>query len=173
MQKIFEGNRGEIYLIDYHGKRAILKRQKASKPNTIQKEANILYLLEPLQIAPKLYEAHKDYIIMEYLEGISLKEALKRDRKSALFAALRICYMLDSVGIYHRELGRYYHFIYSSEGMRLLDFERAQLGKRGKNVLQFIGFYLRDLDLQKEIALYKRDPKEGFEALVRALDVLR
>ena len=172
MQKIFEGNRGEIFLIDYFGKPAVLKRFKNRDFQKAKKEANILSFLEPFAIAPKLYELYEDCIIMEYLEGISFKEALQKDKKNAIAQALHICYVLDNVGIYHKELGRYYHFILTKNGMRLLDFERAQLGKRGKNVLQFIGFYLRDLDLQKEIALYKRDQKEGFLALTKALDVL-
>ncbi len=171
MQKIFEGNRGEIFLLNYFGKKAVLKRFKVADAR-VQKEAKILSLLAPFAIAPKLYEAGRDYIVMEYLEGISLKEAIKRDKKSALLQALQICYTLDTLQIYHKELGRYYHFIFTKEGMRVVDFERAQLGKSGKNVLQFVGFYLKDLDLKQEITLYKRSPKEGFLALTKALDVL-
>ena len=169
MQKIFEGNRGEIYLIDYHGKKAVLKRQKRDKPNTLHNEAKILEYLQPSGIVPKLFEYGSDFIIMEYLEGISLKEAIKKEKK-ALKEALRLCYVLDRAGIWHKELGRYYHFIFTPKP-KIIDFERSCFSSRPRNVLQFVGFYLRDFDTKEAVQLYKRDKRAGLQALEELLDV--
>ncbi|BCD68628.1 hypothetical protein [Nitratiruptor sp. YY09-18] len=172
MQKIFEGNRGEIYLVDYFGKEAILKKRKIDKPNTLIKEAKILQYLEPLRIAPMVYEVGADYIIMEYLQGLSFKSLLQRNRKVALKDALQICYMLDKAGIYHRELGRYYHFIATKKGLCVIDFERAQWSKSPRNVLQFIGFYMRDVVSLDLIELYKQNKTKALELLYEAIDAL-
>ena len=171
MQKLFSGTRGDIYLIDYFGKRAVLKKLRPGKPNTLAKEAAILKTLD--QFAPKLYDAGYDYIVMEYIEGISLKEAIKKDFKKAILLALRACYYLDKKGIYHKELGRWHHFIYDHKisGVKVIDFERATIRPNPRNLLQFVGFYLRDFDLRQQIELYKRDRKKGFEAIIKALDV--
>ncbi|MRI59252.1 MAG: hypothetical protein C6H99_07090, partial [Epsilonproteobacteria bacterium] len=119
MQKIFEGNRGEIYLIDYYGKRAILKRLRPGKPNTIQKEIEFLRYLEPLGLTPKLYDFGSDYVVMEYIEGDSLKRALKKAPKRALRLGLEACYKLDRAKVYHKELGRYYHFLFDKDIKRV------------------------------------------------------
>jgi len=170
LQKIFEGNRGEIYLIDYRGHKAVLKRQKSGKPNTLQNEAKILKYLQPTNIVPKLFEYGPDYIVMEYLRGISLKEAIEKEKNRALKRALRLCYVLDRVGVWHKELGRYYHFIFTPEP-KIIDFERSCFSARPRNVLQFVGFYLRGLDTKEAVALYKRDKRAGLQALEELLDV--
>ena len=126
--------------------------------------------LEPLKIAPKVYESGEDYIVMEYLQGVSLKEMAKN--KDTLKEALKVCYLLDRLGIYHRELGRYYHFVFTKEGVRVLDFERAVYRAHPRNVLQFVGFYLRDIDTKEAVELYKQSPREGLKKLFEVLDVL-
>ena len=172
MQKIFEGNRGEIFLIDYFGKKAVLKRLKPGKPNTLQKEAKILQRLSG-RYAPKLFEAGRDYLIMEFVDGVALKHAIKKDFKRAVRLALEACYFLDRAGVYHKELGRYYHFLYAKDfsWVKVIDFERAVLRSNPRNVLQFVGYYLQSFDLKEAIELYKKDRKAGFEAIVKVLDV--
>ncbi len=170
MQKLFRGTRAEIYLIDYYGKKAVLKKRRSDKPNRLLQEVRALQALEPLGIAPRLYGWGKEYVVMEYLQGYSLKEAMRRDRKKALKEALRLCYLLDLAHIYHRELGRYYHFIFTPSGVRVIDFERSQFTPNPRNVLQFIGFYLPSL--QEFARLYQHNKKEGLQKLFEAIDVL-
>ncbi len=172
MQKIFEGNRGEIYLIDYYGRPAVLKKLRPGKPDTLKNEAKILAYLEPLGIAPRLYEAGEGYIIMEYIEGMSFKEALAKSRKKALRQGLEAAYKLDLAGIYHKELGRYYHIILTPQGVRILDFERAAKSAHPRNVLQFVGFYMRDLAVGEVVQLYKKHRRRGLEKLFEVIDVL-
>ncbi len=171
MIELFEGNRAKIYLIDYYGKKAVLKKLRAGKPDTLKKEVQILRTLD--RFAPKIYEWGPGYIVMEYVDGISFKEAVKRDFKRSVRLALDACYYLDQKGVYHKELGRYHHLLFAKDlsWVKVIDFERAVVRSNPRNVLQFIGFYLRAFDLRKEIELYKKDKKAGYKALLRALDV--
>ncbi|MRI84099.1 MAG: hypothetical protein C6I00_06735 [Nitratiruptor sp.] len=171
MEKLFEGNRGEIFLIDYRGEKAILKRLRPGKPNTLSKEGAILRHLK--RYVPKLYEVGPDYLIMEYIQGVDLKEALRRQPRRAIRLALEACYYLDGMGIYHKELGRYRHILYEGEfdRVRVIDFERATWRPDPRNLLQFVGFYLRGYDLAPWVELYKRDRHQGFQAILEALDV--
>ncbi len=148
----------------------MLKRQKSGKPNTLRNEAKILEYLQPSGIVPKLFEYGSDFIVMEYLQGVSLKEAIKKERKKALKEALRLCYLLDRAKVWHKELGRYYHFIFTPEP-KIIDFERARFHQNPRNVLQFAGFYMRDLDTQRAIELYKRNKRVGLKRLEELLDV--
>ena len=172
MQKIFEGTRGEIFLIDYFGKKAVLKRLRPGKPNTLQKEAKILKMLNG-RYAPKLFEAGSDYLIMEYIEGVALKKMIKKDFKKAIRLGLEACYFLDRMGVYHKELGRYHHLLYAKDfsWVKVIDFERSTLRPNPRNVLQFVGYYLKEYDLAEAIERYKRDKKAGFLALLKAIDV--
>ncbi len=160
-------------MIDFYGQKAVLKKLRSNRPNTLQKEAQILQELEPLGIAPKLYEYGLDYIVMEYIDGISMKEALKKNRKLALQLGLEAAYVLDRAGISHKELGRYYHFIFDKEMKRckVIDFERAVRSVKPRNVLQFVGFYMRDYDIKEAIELYKKNKKIGFARLLGVIDV--
>ncbi|BCD60827.1 MULTISPECIES: RIO1 family regulatory kinase/ATPase [unclassified Nitratiruptor] len=173
MQKIFEGNRGEIFLIDYFDQKAILKKQKRDKPNTIHNEIKMLQKLQPLGIVPKIYEYGSDYIVMEYIEGISMKEALKRNKKRALRLALEIGYILDKAHIWHTELGRYYHLIFDQKlkKCKVIDFERAKESSRPRNLLQIVGFYCKEYDLKEAIELYKKEKSAGYKKMIEALDV--
>ena len=140
MQKIFKGNRGEIFLTTFKGQKAILKRFK--RYDSFLQECKALKFLEPFNIAPKLLDSSKEWVLMEYCEGASLKEAWS---KEALQKALLAAYKLDNLALYHRQLGRYYHFIFTKDGVKVIDFERSIFTKKPRNVLQFIGYYLRHL----------------------------
>ena len=126
--------------------------------------------LEPWHIAPRVYESGEEYIVMEYLQGVSLKEMAHN--KDVLKEALKVCYLLDRLGIYHRELGRYYHFVFTKDGVRVLDFERAVYRANPRNVLQFVGFYLRRVDTKEAVQLYKQNPQEGLKKLFEVTHVL-
>ncbi len=169
--RLFNGTRSFVELIDYKGKQAILKQLRPGKPDTLVKEAKILKSLD--RYVPKLYESGPGYIIMEYIDGISLKQALARDPKRAIRLALEACYYLDRMGVYHKELGRYHHLLYGPrlEWVRVIDFERSVLRPDARNVLQFAGFYLRDYDLAEALTLYKRNKKAGFAAILEVVGV--
>jgi len=163
LQKIASGNRGEIFLVE--GK--IVKRYKKGKPNYALKEALFLNYLEAFKVAPKLFKRGEDYLVMEYLGNFSLKDAIKVNPKKALLLALEASYKLDRLKVYHKELGRYHHFLFTKglEEVRVIDFERASWSLNPRNLFQFVGFYLRELNLRVELELYKQEPKRGYEAI--------
>ena len=175
LKKLFEGYRGEIFLAHYKNRLAVLKRKKRESPDFIEKEYKLLKNLNGLY-SPKVFEKSKDYILMEYVKGFDFKEALKIDRKRAILLALELSYFLDKQGVYHSQLGRYYHLIISKDfkTIKALDFERTKINSNQKNLLQIIGFYLRDEQkyLKDDIKIYKSDIDRGYEKIVEKVSRL-
>jgi len=169
LKKLFEGKRGEIYLVQKDEKIFVMKKKKADSPDFIKKEYEILKKLSN-KYSPKVFEKGKDFLLMEYLKGYSFKEALIIDEKKSILLACELCYYLDKQKIYHSQLGRYYHLIVSTDfkSIKVLDFERAKINSKQKNLLQFIGYYLKDKvnELKEDIEIYKKDIDKGYIRIV-------
>ncbi len=171
-KKIFEGKRGEIFLVEYRGKICVMKRKKDGVPDFIDKEYEVLKHLSS-EYVPKVYKKTEDYILMEYLKGYNFKDALRLDRQTSLILGLKLSYFLDKKRVYHSQLGRYYHLIVSKDlkNIKALDFERAKIDATQKNLLQIVGYYMRDFYpfLKEEIKIYKNDIDRGYERIVRKI----
>jgi len=52
-----------------------------------------------------------------------------------------------------------------------LDFERAKIDSKQKNLLQFIGYYLKDRvkELKEDIEIYKKDIDKGYKRILKKL----
>jgi len=165
IEKIGEGNRGEVYKVKLEdGTFAALKWAKSYK---IDKEWNILSFLNG-KYAPKPIFRGKKYLVMELIEGIPLKELIgTKDYYVLLKQALEGAYYLDRAGVFHKQLGRYYHILKTDKGARFIDFERSVFSEKPRNFLQLVGYYLqRDenfdkKEVEKIAAVYKTNPKNG------------
>jgi len=172
IEKIGEGNRGEVFKVKFNGKIAALKYAKNYE---IEKEWEILKYLNGVFV-PKLFFKGKKYIIMEYVKGVPLKNLINTaDYYTALKEALRGAFFLDEKGVYHKQLGRYYHILYDGENVKFIDFERGVFSKNPRNFLQIIGYYLRrdkyinQEKINKVIKLYSFN-KES--ALKKVLEII-
>ncbi|WP_187647856.1 hypothetical protein [Nitrosophilus labii] len=149
-----------------------MKRKKEGVPDFIDKEYEILNYLSS-EYVPKVCEKTEDYILMEYLKGYDFKEALRLNRKTSLLLGLKLSYFLDKKRVYHSQLGRYYHLIVSKDfkNIKALDFERAKVDTTQKNLLQIVGYYMRDFYpfLKEEIKIYKSDIDSGYERIVKKI----
>jgi len=174
IEKIGEGNRGEVYKIRLeNGKIAALKW---SKNYNIDKEWEILNYLNG-KIAPKPYFRGKRFFVFEYIEGKPLKNFINTPKYYEILKdALIKAYELDNLKIFHKQLGRYYHIIYTKDGIRFLDFERAVITDKPRNFLQILGYYLNkdenfNKDIFNEIVLtYKDNPQKALEIATSALE---
>ena len=165
IEKIGKGNRGEVFKVEFKGKIAALKW---FKNDLAVKEFNILKLLNGVY-APKPFFLGKHYFIMEYIDGKPLKNLDKLQYYNSLKMAFEGAYYLDKLGIFHKQLGRYYH-IFTLQGgigeeeigkrkgrdeekrkkrggrevgIKFIDFERAVITKNPRNFLQLVGYYLQ------------------------------
>jgi len=173
LEKIGEGNRGEVYKVKLEdGTFAALKWAKNYE---IDKEWEILNFLNG-KYAPKPFFRGKKYLVMELIEGKPLKELKGKDFYLLIKDALKGAFYLDQRGVFHKQLGRYYHIFKTSDEVKFLDFERAVFTDKPRNFLQIIGYYLqRDekfdkKSLNKTIDLYKKEPLKGLEFARKLID---
>jgi len=174
IEKIGEGNRGEVYKVKLeNGMFAALKWAKSYE---IDKEWNILNFLKG-KYAPKPIFRGKKYLVMELIDGKPLKELIgTKDYYFLLKQVLEGAYYLDKVGVFHKQLGRYYHILKTDNGVRFIDFERSVFSENPRNFLQIIGYYLRrdekfdKKELNALILDYKTNPLKGLEKARKILD---
>ncbi|WP_281950303.1 hypothetical protein [Nitrosophilus kaiyonis] len=169
LRKIFEGYRGEIFLVEVENQVYIMKKNKRLDVDFIAKEYQILKFLDG-HYSPKVYEKSKDFFLMDYIKGYNFKESLKLNKKASILLSLKLSYYLDKKRVYHSQLGRYHHMIISKDFQKIwaLDFERAKIDSNQKNLLQIVGFYLKDYYplLKEEIKIYKKDIDLGYKKIV-------
>ena len=175
IEKIGEGNRGEVFKVKFKDKIAVLKYAKNYE---IEKEWQILNYLDGF-FAPKPFFRGKRYIIMEYVEGVPLKKIVNtKDYYIALREALRGAFFLDEKGVYHKQLGRFYHILYNGENIKFIDFERGVFSDNPRNFLQIVGYYfMRDEHFKKDemqeiIKLYGIDRKMALKKILKIINTV-
>jgi putative serine/threonine protein kinase len=138
------------------GSIAALKIRKAmSKRDTLAIEGYILKLLMGSEIAPRVYSYGDDYILMEYISGISIGKALELYRRGiigelyirrAITSTLKALYKLDTLGIDHLEIGDPRKHMILQHGIpnmvRIIDFESATLKPNPNNIPRFFGGFI-------------------------------
>jgi len=173
IEKIGEGNRGEVYKVRLeNGKVAALKWAKNYE---IEKEWEILNYLNGFY-APKPVFRGKRFFIMEYINGVALKNLLNSMQYyKAIKQALIGAFYLDEKGVFHKQLGRYYHILFNEE-VKFIDFERAVFSNNPRNFLQIIGYYLiRDENFDKKkwekiTLIYKNNRLEALNEAKKVID---
>ena len=150
---------------------------KWAKNYEIDKEWEILKFLNGL-CAPKPIFRGKRYFIMEYIDGKPLKDfAGNEEYYNILKDALYNAYLLDEKGIFHGQLGRYYHILKTDKDVKFIDFERGVFSENPRNFMQIVGYYLfRDEKYDKKslnsiVEIYKTNKKEGLNKILRLIDV--
>jgi len=172
--KIGEGNRGEVYKAKLEDGRVVAI--KWAKSYEIDKEWKILNYLNG-KYAPKPIFRGNRYLVMELIVGKPLKELIGDIKYYELLKdAFCGAYYFDKVGIFHKQLGRYYHIFRTENGVKFIDFERAVFSKKPRNFLQLIGYYLqRDekfdkKDIESLVLKYKKNPNDGLNFVRELLD---
>ena len=127
--------------------------------------------------APKPIFRGKRYFIMEYIEGKPLKEYVGNiEYYEVLKKALYNAYLLDEKGVFHGQLGRYYHIINNGNEVKFIDFERGVFTENPRNFMQIIGYYLyRDEKfenslLKEIIEIYKHKKTEALHRILKVID---
>ena len=191
LQFIAKGYRGTVFKGKLNGKPIAIKvkRSDVSKERLIEKECEILKYLEDFSKktgeknpAPKVYRCTGEYLIMEFINGLTFSRALKiYDPKTVVKEAIKSCYFLDRAGIKHSEIKGEKHLIFDGQRIRIIDFESAKTSEKPRNLLQFIGYHLmrrkeilKEIEIDPErikklIELYKKNPHRGFKAFIKEL----
>lgn len=199
MEPARRGKRG-LVLLQRRGPMTVavkVRNPRSRAPNTLPHEARILRLVNAKGLGPALVEADEDKLVMEYIMGIPLGDFLESASRQELLAVLRgilrQCRLLDEMGVSKQELTNPYKDILVREGGPvLLDFERARLTSKPKNVTQFCqylsskkirpilersGLALPVAKLREDTRAYKAAPSEkafrAIEALLKPAQSLK
>jgi putative serine/threonine protein kinase len=118
-------------------------------------EVERLKIANRVRVGPKLISHRDDMIMMEYIEGVGIIDALSqaltehqslkgRRLTSILRRILHQCFLLDRVGLDHGQLTRPDDHIYilPRGRVKILDFETASTERRTSNITAFTQFLL-------------------------------
>ncbi|MDH3204210.1 MAG: serine/threonine protein kinase [Nitrosopumilus sp.] len=173
-----KGYVGVVVLAKKGNKQVALKiRRTDSQRKEMKNEANLLKLVNSVSVGPKIFDASKNFLVMEYLEGIKISEwilALKgsgsaKKLKSTIRHILEDCYRLDQIGFDHGELSNISkHVIVGETKSTLIDFESSSTKRRPSNVTSvtqaiFIGSGIA----KKTQKIYKNPPKEEIISVLK------
>ena len=138
-----KGKRGLVYKALYKGKKVAIKIQnpKSAAIGKIEHEAAILLRLNKKRIGPNLLLHTEKYLVMEFIEGVSLEEFVKKAPKkkaiNALLDVLDQMKTLDDLGITKEEMAHPQKHIIIAKKPVLIDFERAHFALKPSNLTQF------------------------------------
>ena len=114
---------------------------------------------------------------MEFIEGNPLKYYINTPiYYEILKEALINAYNLDLKGVFHSQLGRYYHIYKTKDNVKFIDFERGVFTQNPRNFMQIIGYYLyRDEKYDKKklneiVNLYKQNKLKALNEILKVMD---
>jgi len=166
-----KGYVGVVVLAKKSNKQVALKiRRTDSQRNEMKNEASLLKLVNSVNVGPKMFVASKNFLVMEYLEGIKISDWINtlkgigsvKKLKSTIRNILEDCYKLDQINFDHGELSNISkHIIVGETKSTLIDFESSSTIRRPSNVTSvtqaiFIGSGIA----KKAQKIYKNPSKE-------------
>ncbi|MBL7001178.1 MAG: serine/threonine protein kinase [Nitrosopumilus sp.] len=166
-----KGYVGVVVLAKKGNKQVALKiRRTDSQRNGMKNEANLLKLVNTVSIGPKMFAVSKNFLVMEYLEGVKIIEwvnTLKgigssKKLKSTIKNVLKDCYRLDQMGFDHGELSNISkHIIVGKIKSTLIDFESSSTKRRPSNVTSVTQAIFIGSGIAKKVQkVYKNPPKK-------------
>ncbi|MBW2992844.1 methyltransferase, partial [Candidatus Woesearchaeota archaeon] len=160
IQKFAKGHRGIIWKAKLKNKNIAVKSKlpESKAMGNIQREAEWLKILNKKGIGPKLLMADKDFFCYEFVEGVFIKDFIKKADKqkirSVLKEVLKQCHTLDKLKINKEEMHHPTKHIIIGKKITLIDFERANKTIKPHNTTQFCQYIINQRNLLN---------KKGFE----------
>lgn len=166
-----KGYVGVVVLAKKGNKQVALKiRRTDSQREGMKNEAALLKLVNSVNVGPKIFVASKNFLVMEYLEGIKISEWMNtlkgvgsaKKLKSTIRTILEDCYRLDQMSFDHGELSNISkHVIVGKTKSTLIDFESSSTKRRPSNVTSVTQAIFIGSGIAKQAQkIYKNPPKE-------------
>jgi len=134
-----KGHRGVVFKGLMDDKLVAVKVPRLGAKNTVYYEGNILKEINKFGVGPIVYNFSEDFLIMEFVEGITLKEYINQDdkyidKKELLWIieeTLKQCLRLDLHNIDHTEIQGGKHIIINKnlKKIYIIDFDKAKKRK--------------------------------------------
>jgi putative serine/threonine protein kinase len=144
-----KGRHSVVYLVENYA----VKFFKKQFEYNFFKEVKFLTLLQPFGFVPKLYfiDPENLMVVMQRLEGKKIRDCI--NLKLAV-ECLKICFLLDMMGIQKEEMNHPDKHIIVADRVYLIDFERSHFSSKPSNLTQFC-IYLRKLGYEVDGELLK------------------
>ena len=166
-----KGYVGVVVLAKKNSKQVALKiRRMDSQRDGMKSEAALLKVVNSQKVGPKMIESSKNFLVMEYLDGVKIGEWLKSVKgvgsakkvKTTIRSILEDCYKLDQIGFDHGELSNISkHVIVGKTKSTLIDFESSSTKRRPSNITSITQAIYIGSGIAKMIQkIYKNPPKE-------------
>lgn len=166
-----KGYVGVVILAKRGNKNVAIKiRRLDSQRNEMKSEAVLLSTVNAVNVGPKLLDASKNFIVMEFLEGEKIGDWIDKlsgqgsvkKMKTAIKVVLEDCFRLDQIGFDHGELSSISkHVIIGKTKPILIDFESSSTKRRVSNVTSITQAIFIGSGIAKKIQkMYKTPPKE-------------
>lgn len=166
-----KGYVGVVVLAKKNNKHVALKIRRTDSPRKEMKsEAQLLELVNSINVGPKMFDASKNFLIMEYLEGEKISKWIHmlkgvgtvKKLKSIIRKILEDCYRLDQMGFDHGELSNISkHVIVGKEKTTIIDFESSSTNRRPSNVTSITQAIFIGSGIAKKIQrIYKNPSKD-------------
>ena len=162
---IGEGWRGKVFKGNFEGK--ILSFKVASEKihkHSIQKEGQILKIVNKYSVGGKLYITGEDFIAYEYIEGVHLNKVLnEKNFKVLMSQLLDQAFILDKLFIDKGEMHKPYSNVLVDENLKiyLIDFERSTRSLKPKNVLNLVQFITKGKEKNSKLIDLLKNYKEN------------
>ena len=165
-----KGYVGVVVLAKKGNKQVALKiRRTDSQRKGMKNESMLLKLVNSVDVGPKMFSVSKNFLVMEYLEGIKIEEWINslngkgstKKLKSTITSILEDCYKLDQIGFDHGELSNISkHVIIGKSKPTLIDFESSSTKRRPSNVTSITQAIFIGSGIAKKVQkIYKNSPK--------------
>ena len=166
-----KGYVGVVVVAKKGSKDVALKIRRTDSPRKGMKdESALLKLVNSVNVGPKMYDASKNFLVMEYLEGEKFSDWINllkgvgsaKKLKTTIKSILEDCYRLDQIGFDHGELSNISkHVIVGKTKASLIDFESSSTNRKPSNVTSITqAFFIGSGNAKKAQKIYKNPPKE-------------
>lgn len=173
-----KGYAGVVVLARRDGVQVALKiRRMDSQRSSMKEEAALLELANSVGVGPKMLDASRNFLIMEFVEGVRIGSWMSSLKgagsvgilKGVIRKVLEECYRLDKIGFDHGELSNITkHVIVSEAGPVLIDFESSSTGRRASNVTSMTqAIYIGSGIARRVQRIYRNPSKEDIIVALR------
>ncbi|MFA5333061.1 MAG: hypothetical protein WC376_01035 [Candidatus Nanoarchaeia archaeon] len=172
-----KGTRGEVYKIS-EALIVKIQRDDSAATDSVKNEYNVLKKLEEYEFFPKalVYNDELKFLVREYVKGKTIDASLD---KKLFLKTLRLSRALDLKGINQKELNNpYKHVFFCKNKVMMIDFERAKITIKPKNVTQFTQYLCKrfKIDYKKIMPLMKNykssNSENDFKSIIKILKEL-
>ena len=172
-----KGYVGIVVLAKKRNTQVALKiRRIDSQRDQMTREADLLKLANSMDVGPTMFDASKNFLVMEYLDGIKISHWIStlrgagraRKTKDAVRKILNDCYRMDSGGFDHGELTNISkHVIIGNSKISLIDFESSSTKRRPSNVTSIAQAIFIGSEIAKNVQKIYKNPTKA--DIIRAL----